>query len=780
MTRARNVRRIDRRSTTRRLGWWWAVAVAAGALGAIVPLASALPADDPADATGPTRPDGGDALECIRRAAVDIGASPAEVPLGGTTTVTWSVAFPSDCSDVEGTIRLGGRPVGPSGSVTEPLLSNGTYVLSIDLRGGGSEILGRAPITVQLPPTVDIRGGTAQWRALMVQALATPDTTVRLAPSVDMDLTGYETIPIAAGVTFTGDPNAPAAPPKGGRPGAGAVAPRPGGATTDPGRAPAPRRSARTLGPRVYTTSVPRRLFEIVGDGVRVSGFRIHGPHFEMQEGDENLENAILVNGEVGVEIADMEIAGWSGQAIRVADNVQPPRQFNPDAVWIHHNFLHHNQHKGGNGYGVVTSAGAYAKIEHNLFDHNRHAIASNGRPGTGYRAASNLVLRGGGVHGTLFNSRTHQFDVHGDQNCPDTPLTKHIWNCGNAGDQFWFVDNTFQYTADNALKIRGAPRVAAYIDGNVFAHRKLGDAVNLQSRTRVTVGRLRPNATGVDSYGRYGVCDVDGDGRDDLFLPTGRTWWYSSGGRRQWSHLRDATERLDRLGLGDFDGDRRCDALTASGGRWRIASGLTGEWRPLPGGSPVPFDQIRFADFDGDRITDVFRRAPSGQWSVLSPGRGGWRDLQSSGFPLTRLRLGDFDGDGRTDVLGPSGGHWSVSWGGSSAWQPLNRRMSKIDGTMHVADVDGNGRDDIVRWKAATLHTGTLSVASAGRGQWRTLAKVRWPKAGLNRPAPTAVPHLGRFDAARGQEVLLVDEQRAGRLYGRQATGARHNLFDY
>ena len=60
------------------------------------------------------------------------------------------------------------------------------------------------------------------------------------------------------------------------------------------------------------------------------------------------------------------------------------------DAVTIHDNFIHHNQHDGGNGYGVDVSNGGWAVIEHNLFDVNRHALRS--RHGTVPRGTTHSV----------------------------------------------------------------------------------------------------------------------------------------------------------------------------------------------------------------------------------------------------------------------------------------------------------------------------------------------------------------------------------------------------
>ena len=65
-------------------------------------------------------------------------------------------------------------------------------------------------------------------------------------------------------------------------------------------------------------------------------------------------------------------------------------------------------------------------------------------------------------------------------------------------------------------------------------------------------------NTVQADTYGQYGVCDFDGDGKDDLFLPTGANWWYSSAGKMHWTFLAPHTERLNQVGIGDLTGDGR------------------------------------------------------------------------------------------------------------------------------------------------------------------------------------------------------------------------------
>ena len=73
---------------------------------------------------------------------------------------------------------------------------------------------------------------------------------------------------------------------------------------------------------------------------------------------------------------------------------------------------LHPPQRADGGGYGVDVGAAAYATIEGNVFDFNRHAVASDGCAHSGYIARFNYVLQGGYMQGHGYYNQ--HFDVHG------------------------------------------------------------------------------------------------------------------------------------------------------------------------------------------------------------------------------------------------------------------------------------------------------------------------------------------------------------------------------
>jgi hypothetical protein len=721
---------------------------------------------------------------CGRHSSATLVATPPRIRQGQSATLQWSVTYPYPCTPP--VITVNGQPVGLQGSLTVTPMSSSPYALFI----GGVGVT-QVNVYVDLPAVVRIKGNTGDWKRLLIQALGDPlpgldgipqdqraGRTVLLAHNVDMDLTYSEDIHISQGVTLTSE-----LPPPGNAP-LLMLAGFPKVPIAEQGPV---ARNAFSLGPRLYTTSRPRPLLHIqcngeniFGDRARLSGFRIQGPHFDTEEGDDNLERALMITSCTGVEISNMEISGWSGQAIYISDPAERISKF--EDVKVVHNFIHHNQHQGGNGYGVETTGGAMATIERNLFDFNRHAIAAGGGPGVGYRANKNLVLKGGGHHDTFFNEWTHQFDVHGDDNCYDIiPFyEERWWNCGNAGDAFQYIGNTFQYTSDLAIKIRGTPRIAAEIHHNVFARDDIDDAVAPTDNYSVSV---YSNFTGTDDYGQYGVCDFDADGRDDLFLATGVTWWYSSAGRREWIYLNERPEKLSSLGLGDFDGDGRCDVFAVHGAAWDISKGGTSVFTPL-GTFGVPFNQLAFGDFNGDGRKDIFRRAPDGQWFAISPGVYPWTALQSSSFPLSALRFGDFDGNGVTDVLGISGGKWSVSWDARSTWQPLNPTLSSSLASVFIGNVDGVPGDDIIRYVRENAISGRWDVSSGGAGPWTTLTSFSYPDTYPNQllnPAAYMRTFVGRFDVWNGSDLLALEYSRGGRLFSAgHANLAAYGLYAY
>jgi hypothetical protein len=535
-------------------------------------------------------------------------------------------------------------------------------------------------------------------------------------------------------------------------------------------------------------------------DNVRLSGFRIEGP----SQGQQSFGDiGIKVDRCLNVELSNLEISGFGEAAISVQDeyiitpevdlgqtqgsNFPGHRISGPEQVRIFGNYLHHNQHpsSGGHaaGYGVVVGTGAWAQIYENLFDFNRHATSSTWDAG-GYDAHHNLISKGGGYHRTILGKDfyTHQLDIHGH----DDPWYTGEYKGGEAGVKFNFSENSVQYRRDTALYVRGTPRMSVLIDGNVFAHPGLeaddlfDDAITIWDRDDIgdTIILGNDNVADYDSYLRSSVCDFDGDGIDDLFLATGRTWWFSSMGEFPWTYLSARHETIDEVRLGYFDMGNKCDVLTEDGGNWWLSSGGIEWWQDL-GSFGVPFEEVRFGRFDPaardhrpgvtKRTTHAFWRGPNGEWNI----RGvfddpDWHYIGGSGFSLDQLNFGDFNGDGVTDILGYENGKWAYSDAGRSPWIPLNNALSNNPASLAIVDLDNNNIDDVLGLRvqpnlSGTKLTFTWWVSDDGRTPWRMLSSKTFP---LEVGGLPVMAFVGRFGVSPGGGTLITGTDRKGYFF--------------
>ena len=339
-------------------------------------------------------------------------------------------------------------------------------------------------------------------------ALATPGTVVRVGNHVRMNLSNLESIPIEQGVQLLGG------------------------------------RSSTQAGPLLYTNTRPDVLLAVRGDDVRISGLRIRGPDYGIPD-TKKMRRGIQAKGTVELEIDNNEISGFEGMGVQLSDDKDRYPPSGLPRVRVHDNFIHHNRSYGRDGYGVQVQDGAFAWIERNVFDYNRHAIEGDGDKRTGYVAYDNLVLPRGGEHkrrpliGGWFY--THQFDMHGTRSCGVGSLfNDSLLNCGFGGHHIDIRHNSFWYSRGAAVKIRGTPiqrPCGATVHYNTFRHSSIRDAV---PRTR---RRLCRGANQLGFKPRVRVCLIDGDSTPDNFLPAGRGWWYQHSRRMHWTFIRRTTE---------------------------------------------------------------------------------------------------------------------------------------------------------------------------------------------------------------------------------------------
>lgn len=686
-----------------------AVAVVA-AVSAIAAPASAIPTD----------PEEG----CLSGVSGRISSSSTAVTVGASVQLTWTAEAPTNCGVRLSVTDVGtgavGNLTGSAWVVPTGLGRYKTYELRAATAGASMSL---AAISVRVNWPAPEAGRTTvriDWNSQVedfVTAVQTPNTTVLLADDLNLDLTGRGTLHAAYGVHIVG------------------------------------RRSSTTLGPRLFTRATgragPQPLIAIGtyhnADGVRIAGVRIDGGDMGIygggtfQDDDRTTPVAIAVSSSVNVEIADSEIYGWSGTAVEIHDPRERLGISNPSAVWVHDNYIHHNQRYRRLGYGVATKDGAYALIERNVFDYNRHALESSGAPGTGYRAYHNLVLSGGGVNSdTLFvETHTHQFDVHGTQSCGGLAAY-----CGAAGEYFDYRYNTLLYVNGDVVKVRGEPSLRAHVTKNVFVK---GQGAGAVGQTQGTNVKAWNNAFGASTSTMFGpstdyVCDFDGDGNRDHFLATGTSWWFLPSGVGTYGYFYLNTSGKMASELTFIQAGNRCDIrVTADGSTF-----VGGRGEPAVNGVSVPAARTdlvwqppasRVSSTEMLRVWGLNRDLTGVERNF---GRVFATNLDQADVTGTLLGTGDFNADGATDLLwrDESANVWIQFFDRNQQYVhsgrslrdvafPLEWAAAQLSGSMPhttqlagIGDLNADGRADVL-WRK---ENGQLVLWFAGEAGNSTL----------------------------------------------------------
>lgn len=497
------------------------------------------------------------------------------------------------------------------------------------------------------------------------------------------------------------------------------------------------RREKTLRGPLLYTDDdgtsddTGYSLFVVDGNGVRVEGLRLRGA----QGGRRSNALPGIVGISVVVDAANHrgfnllvennEMNEWTRAAVNIDGTIEvddpadvPPETplLDKDTSGIPHvtgNYLHDNA-RDELGYGVFVGRGAYALIETNTFDYNRHSVASDGRPHTGYLAFHNLLLQG---QSTPDGNFEQHLDVHG--------RGKGGFG-GPAGEYYEIAYNTIRGEQNfgplgtltrAAFMLRGKSAIGSFFHDNVVVHDSLYQAVWLEG-----LGPLEfpdgynlfasGNAFDGERWRDMGVGDFDADGRTDVLLATGKQWFYSSAGQSDWRFLAGHSERIGVLRFGQFDDLPGTDVFVKDGNRWFFSSGGSAWWQALRS-DITPLADLLFGDFDGNGKTDVLR-TDGASWYLSRDARGPWESINTSTYRAASLRVGDFDGDGRDDVFSLANGSWSFSRGAQTRWERLNNQLASSLSGLVFQDFNADGFTDVARASG-----GDWQYSSAGQSGW-------------------------------------------------------------
>jgi hypothetical protein len=554
-----------------------------------------------------------------------------------------------------------------------------------------------------------------------------------------LDMTGRSEIPIRGGVALMGE--------------RGALGSRPSLFT-----------DAKCLDPSVQPESdacLGYSLFMITENNISVTGLHLRGPAKSSRSRQQPYVNGIQITANPnmglgrGIYIAENEFNEWAGSGIDIlsTNRARIPEQYQAEwtaltkddagLIRIERNFFHHNARDGG-GYGVTVGTGAFATITGNVFDFNRHAVASNGFAKSGYIARFNYVLQGGFKQDGFYNQH---FDVHGTNDTNGDNIS--IGYGGTAGDYYEIAYNTIRGAQEYycllvclktrpALMLRGQPTSAMRFDANVVVHGDLDSAVSLKMEKGDTGWGedhddfnfdAAGNQFGTDRSHDLATGNFDGDGRTDVFVATGTAWFFSRGGQGAWEFLHASNKLTRELGFADIDNDGTTDVLyrDGAGNLGFLKSGQV-SLQPLTT-TPEPMSKLRFGDFDGDGLTDIFYTR-NRQWQVWYGSLKDWRPTQTSGYAVSNFLFGEFDAQKGTDVAVVTGGKWKISSGATTSWTDLNSLRRRTFRGAVVADFNGDGRSDIAfnsgsqMWSYSPGGAGVLLALREGDGQ-----SVRYPE---------------------------------------------------
>ena len=223
-------------------------------------------------------------------------------------------------------------------------------------------------------------------------------------------------------------------------------------------------------------------------------------------------------------------------------------------------------------------------------------------------------------------------------------------------------------------------------------------------------------------------VCDINGDGKLDIV--SGENWYEGPSWRkhrfRDIDYTNNYIDDLSTVPL-DVNGDGRVDLITVGWfskkiAWWQNPGSAAKPWleHPMSTIAPVEFAELVDLDNDGkaDEVLPEFGDAKAPLTWFGRDGRGGMEAHVASPHSLGHgIGAGDVNADGRNDILTPNGWLEAPADPKSSDWI-LHEEWKLGDvGFMYVADVNNDGKPDVITSMAHNY--GIFWLENKGGGAW-------------------------------------------------------------
>jgi hypothetical protein len=217
------------------------------------------------------------------------------------------------------------------------------------------------------------------------------------------------------------------------------------------------------------------------------------------------------------------------------------------------------------------------------------------------------------------------------------------------------------------------------------------------------------------------GMIDFNGNGITDLFTSANGKWLVMYDAKGKWKEINSSRVPLNELRFGDVDGDKKTDVMCVNADhRLQVSLGGTARWDDYSNVEGLNSQNARVGDFNGDGKTDIIKRVDRYEASTnyaqididIKYGcSGDWKKLEQ-GFQVYagdwehRMRFGDFNGDGITDIFRYYQNKFQVYYSGrgdlTPLCSPLITGINVENNLLFVKSLSKKGFTDIIYVKSS------------------------------------------------------------------------------